>query len=51
MDSVYSWFMLLLISYFGLYLAVRRYKEEKRQDQEDNDRFFREYDRNHTLKR
>lgn len=51
MDSVVSWFMLLILTYFGLYLAIRRYKEEKREDREANDRFFREYERNHTLKR
>lgn len=51
MDSVFSWFMLLVLTNIGIILAVRKCIEEKRQDREDNDRFFREYERDHTLKR
>ena len=49
MDSVFSWFVLLVLVNIGLVLAVKRYEDEKRQDREDNDRFFREHD--HTLNR
>lgn len=51
MDSVISWFVLLILTNVGFILAVRRHEEEKKQYREDNDRFFREYERNHTLKR
>lgn len=49
MDSVFSWFVLLVLTNVVFVLAVKRYEEEKRQDREENDRFFREYDR--TLNR
>lgn len=51
MDSVLSWFVLLVLVNIGFVLAVKRYEEEKRQDREDNDRFFREYERSRTLNR
>ena len=49
MDSVFSWFVLLVLVNIGFVLAIHKGMEEKRQDREDNDRFFREYDR--TLNR
>lgn len=51
MDSAFSWFVLLVLVNIGFVLAVRRGMEEKRQDREENDRFFRERERNHTLNR
>ena len=44
MDSVGSWIVLALLSYGGLFLAVRRVKEEKEQYRSENDAFFRRYD-------
>ena len=51
MDSVISWFVLLVLVNVGFVLAVRKYEEENREDREANDRFFREHERNHTLNR
>ena len=49
MDSAFSWFVLLILTNIGFILAVRKGIKEKKQDEEENDRFFREHD--HTLKR
>lgn len=51
MDSVVSWFMLLVLVNVGFVLAVHKGMEEKRQDREENDRFFRERERDYTLNR
>ncbi len=49
MESVFSWFVLLVLVNIGFVLAVRKGMEEKRQDREENDRFFKEHGR--TLNR
>ena len=49
MESVFSWFVLLVLINIGFVLAVRKGVEEKKQDREDNDKFFKEYSR--TLNR
>lgn len=45
MDSVFSWFVLVVLTNVGLILAVKKYEDEKAQDNADNDAFFREYDK------
>ena len=45
MDSVASWVMLWLLANIGVIFAIRKAIEEKREDREANDRFFREYER------
>lgn len=45
MDSVISWFILLVLTNAGFILAIKKYEDEKAQDRADNDAFFREYDK------
>ena len=45
MDSVFSWFILLVLTNIGFILAVKKTLDEKAQDRADNDAFFREYDK------
>ena len=45
MDSVFSWFVLAVLTNVGLILAIKKYEDEKAQGNADNDAFFREYDK------
>lgn len=45
MDSVYSWFMAVILSNVGVILLVREYLIEKKQYEEENDSFFKKHDR------
>lgn len=45
MDSVFSWFIAAILSNVGLVLLYREYLIEKKQYEEENDRFFKKHDR------
>lgn len=45
MDSVFSWFMAVVLMNVGIVLVYREYLIEKKQYEEENDRFFRKHDR------
>ena len=45
MDSIVSWFILLVLTNVGLILTIKKSEDEKAQDHADNDAFFREYDK------
>jgi len=45
MDSVFSWFMAVILANVGLVLLVREYLIEKKQYEEENDRFFKNHDK------
>ena len=44
MDSVLSWFVLVVFANIGFILAVKKALDEKAQDRAENDAFFRKYD-------
>lgn len=45
MDSVFSWFMVVVLVNIGIVLVCRKCLMEKKQYKEENDRFFNKYDR------
>jgi hypothetical protein len=45
MDSVLSWFMAVILANVGLVLLYREYLIEKKQYEEENDRFFKNHDK------
>lgn len=45
MDSVFSWFVAVILANVGLVLLYREYLIEKKQYEEENDRFFDKHDR------
>lgn len=45
MDSVFSWFVLVVLTNVGFILAIRKALDEKAQDHADNDAFFHEHDK------
>ena len=45
MDSVFSWFMMVVLVNVGIILVCRECLIEKKQYKEENDRFFNKYDK------
>ena len=45
MDSVFSWFVLVVLTNAGFIFAIKKYEDEKAQNNADNDAFFHEYDK------
>ena len=45
MDSVFSWFVAVILANVGLILLFREYFIEKKQYDEENDRFFDKHNR------
>lgn len=45
MDSVLSWFTAVILANVGLVLLYREYLIEKKQYEEENDRFFKNHDK------